>query len=111
MACALVIGTAAVGLSACASSDPNAIGTLPILQTTPRSVPAALQTTTTAAVEIEYTVRRFDTLYEIATAFGVPMDVLASYNNISKDKYDSIQAGRVLKIPNPKNPSGTSAPQ
>ena len=109
-----VIGATALsgmlGLAACASSDPNAIGTLPILQTVPRSVPIEMQTTTTAAVEIEYTVQRFDTLFEIAKAFGVTMDALASYNNIAEDEYDSIQAGQTLKVPNPKNPTGTFAP-
>ena len=99
-----------LGLAACASSDPNAIGTLPILQTVPRSVPVEMQTTTTAAVEIEYTVQRFDTLFEIAKAFGVTMADLAAYNNIAEDEYDSIQAGQVLKVPNPKNPTGTFAP-
>lgn len=98
-------------VSACASSEPNAIGTLPILNTVPRTVPIEMQTTTTAAVEVEYTVQRFDTLFEIARAFGVTMDDLATYNNIAEDEYDSIQAGQVLKVPNPKNPSGTFAPQ
>ena len=109
-----VIGATAlsgmIGLAACASSDPNAIGTLPILQTVPRSVPFEMQTTTTAAVEIEYTVQRFDTLFEIAKAFGVTMDALAAYNDIAEDEYDSIQAGQVLTVPNPKNPTGTFAP-
>lgn len=103
--------TAVVGLAACAPSEPNAIDTLPILQTVPRSVPIELQTTTTAAVEVEYTIQRFDTLFEIARAFGVNMDDLAAYNNIERDEYDSIQAGQVLKVPNPQNPSGTFAPQ
>jgi LysM repeat protein len=110
----VIIGALAVsgvfGLAACASSDPNAIGTLPILQTVPRSVPVDMQTTTTAAVEIEYTVQRFDTLFEIAKAFGVTMADLAAYNNIAEDEYDSIQAGQVLTVPNPKNPTGTFAP-
>ena len=110
----VIIGALAVsgvfGIAACASSDPNAIGTLPILQTVPRSVPVEMQTTSTAAVEIEYTVRRFDTLFEIAKAFGVTMDALAAYNNIAEDEYDSIQAGQVLTVPNPKNPTGTFAP-
>lgn len=104
------VAAAAVGLVACASTDPNAIGTLPILQTVPRSIPVELQTTTTAAVEIEYTVKRFDTLFEIAKAFGVTMDDLAAYNGIKKGEYDTIQSGQVLKVPNPKNPSGTFAP-
>jgi LysM repeat protein len=104
-------GAAAIVVSACASSEPNAIGTLPILNTIPRTVPVELQTTTTAAVEVEYTVQRFDTLFEIARAFGVTMDDLAKYNNIGQDEYDSIQAGQVLKVPNPSNPSGTFAPQ
>ncbi len=103
------IGAGVMG--ACASSDTNAIGTLPLLQTIPRTVPLEMQTTTTAAVEIEYTVQRFDTLFEIARAFGVTMDDLASYNNIAEDEYDSIQAGQVLKVPNPANPTGTFAPQ
>jgi LysM repeat protein len=98
-------------VSACASSEPNAIGTLPILNTVPRTVPIEMQTTTTAAVEIDYTVQRFDTLFEIARAFGVTMDDLADYNEIDRDEYDSIQAGQVLKVPNPSNPSGTFAPQ
>jgi LysM repeat protein len=105
-----IVVSGILGLAACASADPNAIGTLPILQTVPRSVPVEMQTTTTAAVEIEYTVQRFDTLFEIAKAFGVTMDVLAAYNNIAEDEYDSIQAGQTLKVPNPKNPSGTFAP-
>ncbi len=99
------------GLAACAASEPNSIGTLPVLQTVPRTVPFALQTTTTAAVEVEYTVQRFDTLFEIARAFGVNMDDLAAYNSIDRDEYDSIQAGQVLKVPNPSNPTGTFAPQ
>lgn len=111
-----IIGSAVAGLlviavSACASSEPNAIGTLPILNTVPRTVPLEMQTTTTAAVEVEYTVQRFDTLFEIARAFGVTMDDLAEYNDIGQDEYDSIQAGQVLKVPNPSNPSGTFAPQ
>ena len=69
-----------------------------------------MQTTTTAAVEVEYTVQRFDTLFEIAKAFGVTMDDLAAYNNIAEGEYDSIQAGQVLTVPNPKNPTGTFAP-
>jgi hypothetical protein len=35
---------------------------------------------------------------------------LAAYNNIAEDEYDSIQAGQVLTVPNPKNPTGTFAP-
>lgn len=103
--------TGTVGLVACASADPNAIGTLPILQTVPRSVPVAMQTTTTDPNAVEYEVKRFDTLFEIARAFGVTMDDLAAYNNIPKDEYNSIQAGQILRVPNPKNPSGTFAPQ
>lgn len=111
-AAAMVLaGITGVGVVGCASSEPNAIGTLPILQTVPRSIPIELQTTTTAAVEIEYTVQRFDTLFDIAKAFGVTMKDLASYNGIAEDEYDSIQAGQVLKVPNPKNPTGTFAPQ
>lgn len=105
----ICVGVVAIG--ACASSDPNAIGTLPVLNTVERTLPPELQTTTTAAVEVEYTVKKYDTLFEIARAFGVGMDELAAYNNIAKDKYDSIQDGQVLKVPNPKNPSGTFAPQ
>jgi LysM repeat protein len=113
---AAIMGSMAVTLgvivvSACASSEPNAIGTLPILNTVPRTVPIEMQTTTTAAVEVQYTVQRFDTLFEIARAFGVTMDDLAEYNGIGQDEYDSIQAGQVLKVPNPSNPSGTFAPQ
>lgn len=106
----IIAGGMAVVVASCASTDPNALGTLPIIETVPRSIPPELQTTTTAAVEIEYTVKRFDTLFEIARAFGVTMDALASYNNIKKGEYDTIQAGQVLKVPNPKNPSGTFAP-
>ncbi len=111
----VIISSVAVSLgglavSACASSEPNAIGTLPILNTVPRTVPIEMQTTT-AAVEVEYTVQRFDTLFEIAKAFDVTMDELAAYNNIAEDEYDSIQAGQVLKVPNPGNPTGTFAPQ
>lgn len=98
-------------LAACAASEPNAIGTLPVLQTVPRSIAAEFQTTTTAAVEVPYTIQRYDTLFEIARAFGVDMDTLAAYNNIDRDEYDSIQAGQVLKVPNPLNPSGTFAPK
>lgn len=111
VAATVLAGIAGIGAVSCASSDPNAISTLPLLQTVPRSIPIELQTTTTAAVEIEYTVQRFDTLFDIAKAFGVTMKDLASYNGIAEDEYDSIQAGQVLKVPNPKNPTGTFAPQ
>ena len=44
-----------------------------------------------------YTVQQNDTLFEIATAFGTTVDILAALNNIAD--VDSLNAGDVLEIP------------
>jgi len=55
-----------------------------------------------------YTVQQGDTLYSVATEFGIHFQWLARINAIYN--YDYIQAGQVLVIPNPVPPEMTMPP-
>lgn len=93
-------------LSSCGGDDSEAGFTLPLLRTVPESTLPAGTTTTLPLFTEKYTIQEGDTLSEIAQIFGVPVDNLISYNAIADP--DAIQAGQVLKIPSPANPSGTT---
>ncbi|MFM7125439.1 MAG: LysM peptidoglycan-binding domain-containing protein [Actinomycetota bacterium] len=93
-------------LSSCGGGDSEAGFTLPLLRTVPESTLAVGTTTTLPLFEELYTIQEGDTLSEIAQIFGVLVDDLISYNAIADP--DAIQAGQVLKVPSPANPSGTT---
>jgi LysM repeat protein len=93
-------------LSSCGGDDSEAGFTLPLLRTVPESTLPTGTTTTLPLFEELYTIQEGDTLSEIAQIFGVAVDDLISYNAIVDP--DAIQAGQVLKVPSPKNPSGTT---
>jgi LysM repeat protein len=99
-----LVGTLIV--SGCAGDGSEAGFTLPLLRTVPDSSVAVGTTTTLPLFEELYTIQEGDTLSEIAQIFGVPVDNLISYNAIADP--DAIQAGQVLKVPSPANPSGTT---
>jgi LysM repeat protein len=88
----------AAGLLACGSDTKSATDTLPPIATT--TTTTTMPPTTTTIPDF-YIIQPGDTLFSIATMFGLDTDVLAAYNNIVNKEH--IESGQKLKIP----PAGT----
>lgn len=73
----------------------------PVQQTAPQQTTTQQQTpqqvSPPAQVAGTYTVRRGETLRDIATRYGTTWQVLAAFNNIPNPNY--IQAGQIIRIP------------
>ena len=80
-------------LAACGSND-KAGETLPPIATTTTTTTMPPTTTT---IPDSYVIQPGDTLFSIATQFGLDTDVLAAYNNIVNKEH--IESGQKLKLP------------
>ena len=80
-------------LAACGSDD-KASDTLPPIATTTTTTTMPPTTTT---IPDSYVIQPGDTLFSIATKFGLDTDVLAAYNNIVNKEH--IESGQKLKLP------------
>jgi len=80
-------------LAACGSDD-KAGDTLPPIFTTTTTTTMPPTTTT---IPDSYVIQPGDTLFSIATMFGLDTDVLAAYNNIVNKEH--IESGQKLKLP------------
>jgi LysM repeat protein len=80
-------------LAACGSDD-KASDTLPPIATTTTTTTMPPTTTT---IPDSYVIQPGDTLFSIATMFGLDTDVLAAYNNIVNKEH--IESGQKLKLP------------
>jgi len=97
----LVLGLAALGLTACGGGSSHPTPTPPrndamaIVTPTPGTPPP--RTPTPIVTRRTYVVKPGDTLSSIADQFGVSQDAIQRANNISDP--NSIEAGQTLKIP------------
>lgn len=91
--------TGALVLLACAPAEVHvSTATLAPIQTTSTTAPVTTAPVTT--IPPYYQVQRGDSLMAIATAFGLPLEVIMDYNGI-RDR-NSIRAGDILKLPQPE---------
>lgn len=103
---AAVLALATVGVvAACGSDDGEAADTLPPIQTTTTTTTMPPTTTT---IPTEHVIERGETLFSIAEMYGLSFSELAAYNGISNP--DDIQAGQVLKIPQPGETTTSTVP-
>lgn len=87
-----------VVLVACAPDEVHtSTATLAPIQTTSTTAPVSTPPVTT--IPPYYEVQRNDTLVAIATAFGLPIEVIMDYNGI-RDR-NAIRAGDILRLPQP----------
>ena len=88
-----------VGLVACAPDEVHtSTHTLAPVQTTSTTAPVTTAPATT--IPPYYEVQRNDTLMAIATAFGLPVEVIMDYNGI-RDR-NAIRVGQILLLPQPE---------
>lgn len=93
-------------LGACGSSSGGkAADTLAPIATTTTTTTMPPTTTT---IPSTYQIKRGESLSRIAKMFGLSTAALAAYNGIANP--DSIQAGQVLKIPQPGETTTTAVP-
>lgn len=90
-------------LASCGSDD-KASDTLPPIATTTTTTTMPPTTTT---IPDSYVIQPGDTLFSIATMFGLDTDVLAAYNNIVNKEH--IESGQKLKIPSASDIATTIA--
>ncbi len=101
---AVLLSLAAAGvLAACGSDNSHANDTLPPIATTTTTTTMPPTTTT---IPDEYTIQKGESLSGIAKMFGLSTVELAAYNGIAN--LDDIQAGQVLKIPQPGAATSTT---
>jgi len=99
-----------IATSSACGSDPGATATTlrPLTSTnyatTPPSVATTLDPANTQPPPLTYTVVSGDSVYGIASKFGVPPDDLASYNSWADGVMHPLTIGMVILIP----PGGTS---
>lgn len=82
----------------------------PLAELTATTTPTAAPTPTAqpARAAVAYTVTRGDTLRGIAEQFGVSVDALLSYNDLTRAQGDNLQPDQKLRIPPPPSASSTS---
>ncbi len=81
-------------LAACGSTDSHANDTLPPIATTTTTTTMPPTTTT---IPDSYVIQPGDTLFSIATKFGLDTNTLAAFNGIVNKSH--IESGQKLKIP------------
>lgn len=81
-------------LAACGSADSHANDTLPPIATTTTTTTMPPTTTT---IPDSYVIQAGDTLFSIATKFGLDTNTLAAFNGIVNKSH--IESGQKLKIP------------
>lgn len=101
---AIVIASASFGVVAC-GSDPNASSTTlrPLTSTnyatTPPSVVVTVDPANTLPPPLTYTVLAGDSMYAIASRFGVKAEDIASYNAWADGILHPLSPGQVILIP------------
>lgn len=101
---AIVIASASFGAAAC-GSDPNASSTTlrPLTSTnyatTPPSVVVTVDPANTLPPPLTYTVLAGDSMYAIASRFGVKAEDIASYNAWADGILHPLSPGQVILIP------------
>lgn len=101
---AIVIASASFGVVAC-GSDPNASSTTlrPLTSTnyatTPPSVVVTVDPANTLPPPLTYTVVAGDSMYAIASRFGVKAEDIASYNAWADGILHPLSPGQVILIP------------
>ena len=102
----LLLGVSSLGvLAACGSESGKAADILPPIATTTTTTTMPPTTTT---IPSTYEIKRGESLSGIAKRFGLSTAELAAYNGIVNP--DAIQAGQVLKIPQPGETTTTAVP-
>jgi LysM repeat protein len=101
----LLVLVGAGALAACGSDNSHANDTLPPIATTTTTTTMPPTTTT---IPDKYTIQKGESLSGIAKMFGLTTAELAAFNGISNPEY--IQAGQVLKIPQPGETTTSTTP-
>lgn len=102
---AIALGLATVALVPACGSDPGASATTlrPLTSTnyatTPPSIATTLDPANTLPPPMAYTIQKGDSVYGIASNFGVKPDELASYNNWVEGVMHPLTVGESILIP------------
>lgn len=101
----VVLGMIAVAALSSCGSDPGASATTlrPLTSTnyatTPPSVATTIDPANTLPPPLAYTIQKGDSVYGIASQFGVKPDELASYNNWAEGVMHPLVVGQTILVP------------
>lgn len=101
----VAVAVAAVAVLSSCGSDPGASATTlrPLTSTnyatTPPSIATTIDPANTLPPPMAYTIQKGDSVYGIASQFGVKPDELASYNNWAEGVMHPLTIGQTILIP------------